>query len=558
MLPEGALAQCGAAPAEISRIHALYEQHDWKAVVEAAQGGGPRSPDDAFDYAMALAHLQRWDEARSALLAGRAACRTDKRYPIELAGVAFEEKKYPETARWLREGLKLDPHDEYAMNFAGTVYELMGNTDAALKYWNRVGKPYVAKLDVDPNLRLQRRVLERAFVFSPAAVMQREQYRATDVRLRSLGLFPVYEVGLQARNDGKFDAEFHAIERDGFGSNKWQALLGTLSGLPYETVYPAYFNAGHVGLNAESLLRWDAEKERVWVDAAEPLHGLPEWRWRMGMDARAENWIIRPSFTGAAPALGSLHLRRAVAGASLMSLVNGRTQWSVGSEFSDRKFTHVVDGPALNAALLSGGFQAKALATVHTLLLDMPERRFTLEGTATAALARLWSNPARLYGQVQGDARAHWYPQAEGEKYEGTQRVRAGTSIGTPPFDELWMLGVERDNDLWYRGALGTRDGRKGSAPLATRYFLSNSDFDRRIYGNGLVTIAAGPLLDVGRAAAPTSALAPREWMVSAGAEVKLTVLGVSAVFTYGRDLRAGTNAFFGTAAQQASSSDAH
>jgi hypothetical protein len=109
---------------------------------------------------------------------------------------------------------------------------------------------------------------------------------------------------------------------------------------------------------------------------------------------------------------------------------------------------------------------------------------------------------------------------------------------------------VERDNDLWLRGIVGTRDGRKGSAPLADRYFLSNSDFDRRVYSNGLITIKAGPLLDIGRAAAPASGLAPPRWLFSAGAELKVTVLGVGAVFTYGRDLRTGTNAFFATLAQ--------
>jgi tetratricopeptide (TPR) repeat protein len=543
-----AQAQCGAADGEASRTHRLYEQHEWTAVIDAAEGVARRSADENFEYGMALAHLSRWGEARAALLAGRAACEREKRFAVELAGVAFEQKKYAEAARWLREALKLDAHDEYALNFAGTVYELMGNTDAALKYWNRVGKPYVAKLDVDQSLRLRRWILERAFVFSPEAVLREEQYRATDVRIRGLDLFPVYQIGLQARKDGKFDAEFHAVERDGFGGNRWQALLGTLGGLPYETVYPEYFNAGRVGLNIEGLLRWDSEKERVSLEAAAPLHGLPEWRWRMGLDGRAENWVVRRSFAGAAPLEGSLHLRRAVANASLTSLVSGRMQWSLGAELSDRKFTDVVDGPALNADLLAGGLQAKVTGGVQSLLVDVPEHRFTLEGGASSGLARLWSKPARLYGQLQGEARAHWFPQAVGDTYEVEQQVRAGTSFGTPPFDELWMLGVERDNDLWLRGEIGTRDGRKGSAPLATKYFLSNSDFDRRVYGNGLVTIAAGPLFDVGRAAAPTAGLAPRDWLFSAGAEVKVTVLGVSAVFTYGRDLRAGTNAFYGTA----------
>lgn len=503
-----------------------------------------------FDYGMALAHLQRWKGARSALLEGRNSCPKKKRFPEELAGVAFQQKHYAETAKWLQEALKLDPEDEYALNFAGTDYYLMGNLDAALKYWNRVHKPYVEKLNFPPGLDLERGIVDRAFAFGPAAVLQRGELVATDVRLRGLDVFPVYNIGLHARADGKFNAEFNALERSGFGSNRWQAAIATLGGLPYETIYPAYYNAGRGALNVESLLRWDAEKERVWVAASAPVHRLPQWRWQLATDERAENWVVRRSSSRTAPELGAVHLRRAVAGGSFSSLVSGRTQWSLGAEVSARKFSDVRYGSALSSSLVANGVQGKVLASIHRQLWDVPEHRFTVQGSAGTEVARLWSKPARLYDKLQGDARAQWFPQSMGDTYELQQRVRAGTSFGTPPFDEFWMLGVERDNDLWLRGSVGTRDGRKGSAPMGDRYFLSNSDFDRRVYSNGLITIKAGPLFDVGRVAAPTSGLAPREWLFSAGAGVKVTVLGVGAVFTYGRDLRTGTNAFFATMAQ--------
>src|SRR5581483_3681318 len=118
----------------------------------------------------------------------------------------------------------------------GTVYYLMGNLDAALKYWNAVHRPYIAILQPDPQLKLERRVLDRAFTFSPAAVMRRSQLLDTGARIEALGIFPVYSIGLVARADGTFDAQFHAVERDGFGSNRWQAAIAALGGLPYETV----------------------------------------------------------------------------------------------------------------------------------------------------------------------------------------------------------------------------------------------------------------------------------------------------------------------------------
>jgi len=112
------------------------------------------------------------------------------------------------------------------------------------------------------------------------------------------------------------------------------------------------------------------------------------------------------------------------------------------------------------------------------------------------------------------------------------------------------MIGVERDNDLWLRGHVGTRDGKKGSAPMADRYLLSNTDFYRTIWSNGLVSIKAGPLLDVARPAVPISALEQSRWLFDVGAQLKLSVLGTGVVLTYGRDLREGTSAFYGSVAQ--------
>jgi hypothetical protein len=131
------------------------------------------------------------------------------------------------------------------------------------------------------------------------------------------------------------------------------------------------------------------------------------------------------------------------------------------------------------------------------------------------------------------------------------EEVRSGKIFGSPPFDDLYVLGMDRDDtDLWMRGHLATRDGRKGSAPVGDAYVLSNTDVLRRVYGNGLLSIQAGPLLDVGKMAAPTAGLSSGEWLVDTGLEARLTVLHTSVVLSWGRDLRSGTNAFFGTVAE--------
>lgn len=550
MGPASAQSKCSGLRPDEAALGQAYEQKNWTDVVRLAGKLPTRSSDAVFDDGMALAHLERWPEARAALLAGERACPRQKRFPIELAGVAFERKRYPEAAAWLRRGLKLDPHDAYANNFAGTVYFLMGNLPAALEFWNRAVKPAIASLQFDPQLRVRRLLLDRSFVFSPASVLTESQFETTEARVEGLGIFSTYNIVLSARPDGSFDAAFHALERDGFGTTPLEAMLSTFSGLPYETIYPSYFNIGRSAMNVASLLRWDAQKRRVWVSLSAPLRDLPQNRWSLAADAREETWAIRQSFRGPAPVLGSLHLDRETATASVTGFASGRLQWATGAEFSHRRDSEVVDGSALTPSLTQAGPALGFLLSAEGKPLNLPTRRFTLTTAAKSETARWWSNPPHLFEKVQGSAQAEWLPEAQTNRWEVTQHVRGGGLLGTAPFDELFMLGVERDNDLWLRGYVGTRDGRKGSSPLGTRYLLSNSDVYRRIWSNGLIGVEAGPLFDVGRMGAPTAGLSSNQWFFDTGVEAKVTVLGTNVVLTWGRDLRTGNNAFFGTAQQ--------
>jgi tetratricopeptide (TPR) repeat protein len=509
-----------------------------------------RSPDDNFAYGMALAHLQRLGEAHNALLAGSRQCPADKRFPEELAGVAFEQKQYPAAAHWLRRALRLDPRDAYANNFLATVYFLSGNLDAALRYWNSVQKPSIATLDFDPHLRIHRLLLDRAFAFSPAAVLREPQLITTETRVDALGIFPSYNIHLDARPDGSFDAVFRAQEQNGFGSSKLAAVLSTFGGAPYETLYPSYRNINRSAMNFDSLLRFDAQKRRAWGSLSAPLNGLPQWRWQISTDLRNENWAIRRSFTGNAPVLGSLNLERESVDGTLTSLASGQYQWSLGADVSHRIFRNVVPGSAFTSSLVTPGFELKPLATINARVLNLPEDRFTLHAGAAADLARTFTTPSHLSESLQGSALAHWLPQMQGDAWDLTQQLRTGKIFGTAPFDDLFVFGMDRDDtNLWMRGHLATRDGRKGSSPIGNAYVLSNTDLYRRIYGNGLFAFHVGPLLDIGKMSAPTSSLSNGQWLFDTGVEARLTVLHTSIVFSYSRDLRSGANAFFGTVA---------
>jgi len=547
------LLACCPVPAQSqadeNAAHQLFQSAKWPELVHLVDSIPNRSAELDYEYGLALAHLERWEDARRALLAGRSLRPRDKRFPVELAGVAFRQKNYPQTIAWLHRALRLDPRneDEYVPDFLATAYFLQGNLEAALKYWNRVGKPKIAELRNEPALRIRPALLDHAIAFSPESELQLGDLLASQARLEGLEIFPTHRFDLVARDEGRFDSVLRAQEMNGFGGSKLESALRVLRGLPFQEVNPEYYNLGGRAINVVSLLRWDPDKRRLRAEVSAPLGQSPQWRYRISTDLRNENWDVRNGFTGPAPVLASLNLRREEGDAEVTRLMGWRWRWTVGTELSHRDYRNAAPGTTFTPQLLAQGYQLKQTAAIAYQLLHSPEHRLTVTTGASVQAARIWSTPQQSFQKLQGSLEARWHPQSRGDDYETRWRVRAGKTFGQPSFDELFMLGLERDNDLWMRAHIGVRDGRKGSAPLGQDYFLSNLQTDKNLYGNGLITFKLGPFLDVGKMNGPVSTLGSQKWLFDTGAQTTVRVLGVGVVFVYGKDLRTGNNAYYTT-----------
>jgi len=529
----------------LPRLKALQERQQWQEIVDAAATSSTRSAEVDYIYGFALAKLNRFDEARDAFLHGEKLAAHDSRFPVELAGIAFKQKDRPEALHWLLRAHKLAPNDTYINDFLGTVYFLEGNLEACLKYWNRAGKPLIENVRTDPALRLDPVILDRALAFSPGSKLERSEWLTSETRLRGLGIFPRYGFRLDARDDTKFDAVLQAKELNGFGTNKWTALLYTFRGVIFETITPEYYNLHGSATNITSLYRWDKNKRRVAGAVSGPLHRDPKWRYRMAFDARNENWALRNFSAIPTTSLGALNFRRETGTVEIASFRNGRWNWSTGGEFSSRDFRSVTTHPGLPSELFLGGNQLKHFARINFDLLRIPEHRFTVASALSSQEGRTWNAANPAFAKLQAGSRIHWFPQTSGDDYEMTAQARYGRTYGDVPFDELFMLGIERDNDLMMRGHVGTDEGKKGFAPLGRNYFLSNWEIDKNVYGNGLFRLTLGPFVDTGKITDPNPALGSRKWLVDAGAQLKVRALGVRFSLTYGKDLRTGRNAYY-------------
>src|SRR4029453_12958213 len=109
--------------------------------------------------------------------------------------------------------LRVNPSDTYTNNFLATVYFLQNNTEAALKHWNRAGKPEVENIRIDPPLRTDPVLLDRAFAFSRGGVLRLSDFEKTQARLSALRIFSRYRMEISPTAAENFDVTLRGAER---------------------------------------------------------------------------------------------------------------------------------------------------------------------------------------------------------------------------------------------------------------------------------------------------------------------------------------------------------
>jgi tetratricopeptide (TPR) repeat protein len=539
-------------PSDQARLTAAqnaFNAGHWDEAVSLAKGPADQSPEFDFLEGLALARLEKWPEAKLAFDAGLRKAPNDPRFLVELAGIAYKQKDFRTAKDQLHAALRLNPQDAYAREFLATVYFLEGNLEAALKYWNPEDKPRLRHVEFAPPLRLKESLRNRAIVFNAPQILSRDALLATQARLDNLGVFSSRRIELAPADSGDYDVTLHLAERNGWGDSKVEGIVSLLSGLPYATVYPEFYNLGHDAVNLTSLARWDSEKRRVFLTLSTPFYGDPGLRLQVYADARNENWNLSQTFFGAGTPLTGLNMRRAAFGLEVHSIVNGRWNWGAGADIANRNFRNVsaVASPA-ERTFFTGSTSLAGRLRFERTLARVAERRFTLDSSAEARAGREFADGLGPFATLRGSLRAHWFPRSQGDDYEMQGQIRAGGTAGKATLDELFQLGIERDNDLWLRGHAGTFDGRKGAAPLGRRFFLANWEMDKNIYENGFFTVKLGPFLDSGAVADSSGLFGSRSWLWDSGAQCKVRVLGgLTIILSYGRDLRGGHDAFYGT-----------
>lgn len=541
--PQAPAQSRAGAETLLEAVKELAAREQWQAILDLVPDSPDNPPELDFRRGMALAALQRWPEARAALERGRTKAPQDKRFPIELAGIAFKSGRNSEARRLLQQALKLDARDPYANDFLASLFFLEGNQEAAIKYWNRAGKPVLEEVRILPKPRVDPVLLDRCFAFAPASLLRMRDYRATHACLAALEVFAQHRSELVARQDGRFDFVLRPLERTGLGAGIVKGLASLLRGLPYESVLPEAYNLRGSAYNVRSLARWDENKRRAFASLSGPVAGNPAWRFRFEIDGRDEQWEISRALRRPHEAPLAFRMRTLRASLGVGLSIGGSWKWQTAVEADSR---HYEGQPATAQALFAEGQGVGQTFRLENRTIVLPERRFALTTFVTARWSRILSAGGRRYGSAGGGLEFDWLPQSRGSAVEIAGRLSAARSSRDLPFDRLYSLGRERDNDLALRGHGGTRGGRKGTGPLGTGYALFNFEVDREMYRANRWKLIAAPFVDIGRTFDPGGLLGSRVWQWDAGVQLKALLFErIGLVLCYGKSLRTGENTFF-------------
>jgi hypothetical protein len=481
--------------------------------------------DSLLQQGLALARADRLSDAGQLFRRAATQYPDDKRFLIELAGVLYREHRNGTAEHFLHRALALDPSDPYGIEFLGTLYLLDGNTEAALKYWNRIGKPLIQ----DVHLPARPELVD----ISGGQIFTLQRLWQTEANLDRLDIYSGYHFDLASRGlTPSEDQRYDLTVRLDTVSQPFGGWLGTvlpyLRALPYQTIDIDRYDIAHRAINFTSLWRWDPNKRHIETALSGTLHSDPRYRYRFLLDARDERWDLIGTY---------LRLRKLEAGGDLIAGLSARLQWTGGIRVAGRWIAHADNNPVFDS-----GWSLEARNRLDYRLLSWPDHRFHLNAAASIDAGHL----SAAYTASTADLTASWFPQRTGVKWEITGRVRAGVTTGALPFDEYFQLGMERDNDLWFRGIVGTRDGQKGNAPLGTNYTLAQTDIQRTLFHAPFITINAGPFFDEGRISGPSPDFGSRGWLSATGIQTRIkTVDRLNVSLVYGRDLRSGQGVFY-------------
>jgi hypothetical protein len=215
-------------------------------------------------------------------------------------------------------------------------------------------------------------------------------------------------------------------------------------------------------------------------------------------------------------------MRKIEASGEIRGVHGGRWSWTSGAGVSSRRFSNS----------LTSGVELKYSGSVTRTILREPSRHLTLDSSINVESGKLFGVSPLRFTKLTGDTTLRWRSV--------TSRVRMGGTSGSIPFDESFVLGLDRDSDLWLRAHSATVEGRKNASSTSRAFAVTNLDYQRTILDTAWYRISAGPFLDAGKSSSAA------QWLVDSGIEVRFSILNSLGInISYGKSLSDTSHSLF-------------
>ena len=442
---------------------------------------------DAYVYlGISYAHTREWMRAEETLKEGANRYPQDPRFHNELAGVYLAANDLDRARQSLKDALAVDPGNKYATDLLATVDMSMGKVKAALKGWNRDGRPVVGDVLHNGHDNFENWTIRKASAFKTGETLTWENWRTTEARLRATEIYA--NVGVEVEPTPSPDQYTAVIRTVSKTNGSGQFVVPLLETLFFQDPSFNIWNIRNTAVTLGGSYRFATNRHRGQVRLLAPLP-LPGILFFEAVGTfRSERWDLAESASD--PTIDHrFYFQSTGIRAEIKHIPHHRLELGAGFEYRNRTSHGSQPGLAIDSRNTG-----KLLAEASILPFDgRLHSRIHAEGFA--ARKELLSDMDYSGGTIEWNNR---YDIDEEGRNSIELTLKAGTSRGDLPVDDYFALGVRQHTVNFLRGHNQVDSaGHFGSGPMGTSFGLFNASFDRVIRRLPFFNVINFPYVDL-------------------------------------------------------------
>jgi hypothetical protein len=295
-----------------------------------ADSGTPEC-DARLDRALADIRAQGLAHADTILAGVRAGCPGAAGPLRELSALRFAQRRWSEASALARQAIRLDPHDDYALDVLGSSLFMQHDELGALRAWNRIGKPRVNVVRIEGLHHIRYQTVAAVMDLQPNMLLTAERFERARRRLNELPDRAATRLAVKPEADGFATVDVVVVELAAIprGAIEWAgAAARTATSREVEVSVPGVSGQGDVW---SAGWRWWNNRPAVSVGLATPRVGRLPGVWRFDGSWESDAFTAMPSASVVESRLhGGLTISDWLSGGVRYSVATGVDGWSGG------------------------------------------------------------------------------------------------------------------------------------------------------------------------------------------------------------------------------------